>query len=92
MLRKLMTGAAALAVLTLSNFAFAQAQFGTEAEAPAMLEKWIAAVKVDKAKALDMMQKGGFRDRDLYVYCVNASDISDQVCGVGYYKYWPSYP
>jgi hypothetical protein len=41
-----------------------------------MLIKAIAAVKADKAKALDMFDKGegGFRDRDLYVFCMNASD------------------
>lgn len=41
-----------------------------------MLEKAVAAVKADKTKALGMMQKGegGFRDRDLYVFCANASD------------------
>ena len=49
------------------------AQFGT---AKAMLEKAVAAVKEDKAKALDMFSKGegGFEDRDLYVFCANASD------------------
>ena len=41
-----------------------------------MLEKAVAAVKENKAKALDMFNKGesGFKDRDLYVYCANASD------------------
>ena len=41
-----------------------------------MLERAVAAVKEDKAKALDMFNKGegGFRDRDLYVSCANASD------------------
>ncbi len=41
-----------------------------------MLEKAVAAVKEDKAKALDMFNKGegGFKDRDLYVWCANASD------------------
>ena len=38
--------------------------------------KALAAVRADKDKALDMFNKGegGFRDRDLYVFCVNASD------------------
>ena len=33
-------------------------------------------MKEDKAKALDMFNKGegGFEDRDLYVFCANASD------------------
>ena len=52
------------------------AQFGTAEEAKAMLERAVAAVKEDKAKALDMFNKGegGFKDRDLYVWCANASD------------------
>ena len=41
-----------------------------------MLEKAVAAVKADKTKALEMFNKGegGFKDRDLYVFCANASD------------------
>ena len=52
------------------------AQYGTAEEAKAMLERAVAAVKEDKAKALDMFNKGegGFKDRDLYVWCANASD------------------
>ena len=50
--------------------------YGTSEEAKAMLEKAVAAVKQDKTKALDMFNKGegGFKDRDLYVFCANASD------------------
>ena len=52
------------------------AEYGTADEAKAMLERAVAAVKEDKAKALDMLNKGegGFKDRDLYVFCANASD------------------
>jgi hypothetical protein len=73
MLRKLMIGVTAGAALTLSTSAFAQ---GTAAEAKAMLEKAVAAVKADKAKAIDMFKKGegGFKDRDLYPFCFNSSD------------------
>ena len=41
-----------------------------------MLERAVAAVTEDEAKALDMFNKGegGFNDRDLYVFCANASD------------------
>ena len=44
--------------------------YGTSEEAKAMLEKAVAAVKQDKAKALDLFNKGegGFKDRDLYVF------------------------
>jgi hypothetical protein len=54
----------------------AQAQFGTEAEAKAMLSRAVAAVKENKEKALETFNKGegGFKDRDLYVFCANASD------------------
>ena len=69
---------ASAAVLMLSPMAFAQqsGQFGTAEEAKAMLAKTIAAVKADKAKALDMIAKGegGFVDRDLYPFCSNVSD------------------
>jgi signal transduction histidine kinase len=52
------------------------AQYGTPEEAKAMLERAVSAVKEDKTKALDMFNKGegGFKDRDLYVFCANASD------------------
>ena len=51
--------------------------YGTSEEAKAMLEKAVTAVKQDKAKALDMCNKGkgGFKDRDLYVFCANASAL-----------------
>jgi signal transduction histidine kinase len=47
-------------------------EFGTAAEARAMLDKVIAAVEADEARALDMFTKGegGFKDRDLYPYCI----------------------
>jgi len=49
----------------------AQAQYGTAAEAKAMLEKAVAALKANKAKALAEFTKGegGFKDRDLYPFC-----------------------
>ena len=73
--------------LSLSLPALAQ---GTADEAKAMLTKAIAAVKADKAKALEMFNKGegGFKDRDLYVFCANNSDgklianINPQLVGV----------
>jgi hypothetical protein len=41
-----------------------------------MLLKVVAAVKADKAKALNMFNKGegGFIDRDLYPFCSNISE------------------
>jgi hypothetical protein len=64
-------------VLTFWSAAFGQQQSGgTADEAKAMLARAVAAVKADKAKALDMFNngEGGFRDRDLYVICININD------------------
>ena len=74
MVRKLMI--AAVSAFALFATAVAQQTSGTADEAKAMLMKAIAAVKADKAKALDMFNKGegGFSDRDLYVFCANVSD------------------
>ncbi len=75
MLRKLALAAAA-AVLTTTAVYAQTAEFGSAAEAKAMLEKAAAAVKADKAKALKSFNEGaeGFKDRDLYPFCANASD------------------
>ena len=75
MLRKLMIGAIASAALAFSTTAFAQSS-GTAAEAKAMLEKAVAAVKADKAKAIASFIAGtdGFKDRDLYPFCFNVAD------------------
>lgn len=61
---------AAMAVLAVVSQA-AAGDFGTAAEAKAMLEKAVAAVKADKAGALAKFTKGegGFKDRDLYPFC-----------------------
>ena len=71
----LVVGYAVIQVLSITASVWA-ADFGTAEEAKAMLERAVAAVKEDKAKALDMFNKGegGFKDRDLYVFCANASD------------------
>ena len=63
-------------LLSFTGSSVLAAQYGTEAEAKAMLERAVAAAKEDKAKALDMFnnREGGFKDRDLYVWCANASD------------------
>ena len=68
--------AAILTLLTPTSSLVAQAQFGGEKEARSMLERAVVAMKKDKEKALEMFNKGdgGFKDRDLYVFCANASD------------------
>jgi len=73
MLRTL--AAAGLAVAFSFGVAVAGGDFGTADEAKAMLENAIANIKADKAKALAEMQAGGMvsRDRDLYVFCADAT-------------------
>ena len=62
--------ALALPALLLAGSVWA-ADYGTPAEAKAMLEKVVAGIKKDKAKTLEEITKGedGFKDRDLYPYC-----------------------
>jgi signal transduction histidine kinase len=70
MKRRDLLAALSVAALAASPLAWAQ-EFGTAAEAKAMLEKAVAAVKKDMNAALAMFQKGegGFKDRDLYPFC-----------------------
>jgi len=64
-----------MALLCGAAIAVAQ-QFGTAAEAKAMLEKAAAALKANATEAVAKFndKAGGFRDRDLYVFCYNVSD------------------
>jgi len=57
--------------LVLAAGAAMAADFGSAAEAKAMLEKAVAAVTADKAKALDAFKAkaGEFGLKDLYVFC-----------------------
>jgi hypothetical protein len=50
---------------------------GTEPEARAMLERAIAALKQDETAALASFTAGapGFKDRDLYVFCVTPDGV-----------------
>lgn len=52
---------------------------GSAQDAKAMLERAVAAVKADEAKALAEFRQGGggFRDRDLYVFCARRDGIVD---------------
>jgi len=76
MFRTFVIGAVSAAALACSASAFAQGASGTAAEAKAMLEKAVAAVKADKANAIQMFLKGegGFKDRDLYPFCFQVAD------------------
>ena len=70
MLRKFYL-ALVLPTLLLASLVWAAGDNGTPAEARAMLEKAVAALKQNQAKALEMFTKGegGFKDRDLYPFC-----------------------
>ncbi|EHR68929.1 hypothetical protein BurJ1DRAFT_0030 [Burkholderiales bacterium JOSHI_001] len=70
MLKSLVSAACALVLAAAAPLATA-ADFGSAAEARAMLDKAVAAVKANKAGALAQFAKGegGFKDRDLYPFC-----------------------
>src|SRR5580704_7805679 len=57
-------------------FANAALAEGTAADAKAMLDKTIAALKADKAKTLTEINAGtnGFLQGDIYPFCFNLSD------------------
>ena len=62
-------------------------RFGTAAEAKAMLEKAVAAVRANKYLAIALFNKGegGFKDRDLYPFCFNIADgliVANEFTGV----------
>src|ERR1700746_3507012 len=73
MFRKLVIGALGAVAVLFSTTAFAQ---GTAADAKAMLERTVAAVKADKATTLDQINKGenGFLVGDLHPFFFNLSD------------------
>ncbi|MBW8771565.1 MAG: cache domain-containing protein [Gemmatimonadetes bacterium] len=67
--------AVVLALFLNGSVLSAQASYGTEAQARAMLNHAVVAMKQNKTKALEEFNKGenGFRDHDLYVFCADAS-------------------
>ncbi len=75
-MRRIVTISAVSAVaLTLTaGAAFAQ-QFGTAAEAKAMEEKAMAELKANPTAAIAKFNdpSGGFKDRDLYVFCFSTA-------------------
>jgi hypothetical protein len=73
MVRSFVVALFAALLMSFTGSAFAQSS-GTAAEAKALLEKAIVAVKSDEKKAIEDFNNpsGGFRDRDLYVYCATA--------------------
>lgn len=76
-MRALVIAVAVVALLFVpASLAQQAAQSGTPDEAKAMLRRAAAAVRADKDKALFLFNNGdgGFKDRDLYPFCVNVSD------------------
>ena len=71
----ILIGSAGILVLS-TTISLMAGQYGSEDEARAMLQRAVAAVKENKDEALAKFNKGegGFKDRDLYVFCANASD------------------
>ena len=72
MLRRATFSLIGMAGLVAAMRASAQvAAFGTSADAKAMLEKVVAAMKADPAKTIALINKGegGFKDRDIYPAC-----------------------
>ena len=55
-----------------------KSEFGTPAEARAMLDRAVVSMKADPAKTVDQINKGegGFRDRDLYVFCLTGGKVA----------------
>ncbi|HET7752309.1 MAG TPA: cache domain-containing protein [Anaeromyxobacteraceae bacterium] len=58
----------ALAALA-ATVAIAAEEYGTRAEAKAMLDKVVADVKTDKTGTLSKITRGEYNDRDLYPFC-----------------------
>ena len=76
-MRKATLASAMAAAALFWGVAFASAQqLGTAAEARAMLDKAVTELKAGEAAALAKFndKAGGFRDRDLYVFCYNMTD------------------
>jgi signal transduction histidine kinase len=68
---KRFTSICVAAAAALLSGAAPAADYGNAKEARAMLEKAVAEMKKDKAAAIAKFNKGegGFKDRDLYVFC-----------------------
>jgi signal transduction histidine kinase len=72
-MRRLIVASAICSCLLFLSALPLQAADGTATEARAMLDRAATAVKADKTTALGQFVKGenGFKDRDLYVFCVD---------------------
>lgn len=70
-MKRFVTLVAVLAAAMLWMGAALAGEFGSAQEARAMLDRAVAAMKQDKDAAIARFNRadGGFRDRDLYVFC-----------------------
>lgn len=68
-MRRSVVTALALGALVIPSVGFAQTQYGTAAEAKAMLDKVVVAMKADPTKTVADINSGTYRDRDLYPFC-----------------------
>jgi signal transduction histidine kinase len=59
-------------------------EYATPEEAKAMLERAVAALQEDEAAALAAFSAGtgGFKEKDLYVFCGNANDGTQTAHGI----------
>jgi hypothetical protein len=72
MLQRTMIAVLAFWAFAASAVGYAQtAQFGTAEEARALLDRAVMSMKADRANTIAQINKGegGFKDRDLYVFC-----------------------
>ena len=76
MLRATVLAATSICAAGFLAVAAAAADYGTAAEARAMLDAGVIEMKADPAAAIVKFNEseGPFRDRDLYVFCANVSD------------------
>jgi hypothetical protein len=75
--RRLFAAALTASVLVWSGAVLSADSFGTPDEGKAMLERAVAALKVNEAAALKQFNDANskqFRDRDLYIFCFTVSD------------------
>ena len=76
MFRATVLAATTMFAAVLQAASAAAAEYGTAAEARAMLDQAVIEMKADPAAAIVKFNDpdGAFRDRDLYVFCANVSD------------------
>lgn len=64
-------------VLMIAGSVASAAEFGTRDQAKAMLDRAVGMLKADKDRALDLFTSGhgGFKNKDLYVFCMGSDGM-----------------